>query len=84
MNSINLSQIEKKINLLSRTDQLRLIERILRRWRQRDLKEENSFEQQLTAMAADKEIQRELQKINKEFIVTEMDGLGQYNGNSTR
>jgi len=75
MNSINLSQIEKNINLLSRTDQLRLIERILRRWRQRDLKEENSFEQQLTAMAADKEIQRELQKINKEFIVTEMDGL---------
>ncbi len=78
MNSINLSQIEKNINLLSRTDQLRLIERILRRWRQRDLKESRfnrDFEQQLTAMAADKEIQRELQKINKEFIVTEMDGL---------
>ncbi|MBC8527816.1 MAG: hypothetical protein ISS28_06910 [Candidatus Cloacimonetes bacterium] len=78
MNSINLSQIEKNINLLSRTDQLRLIERILRRWRQKDLKESQfnrDFEQQLTAMAEDKEIQRELQKNNREFIVTEMDGL---------
>ena len=75
MNSINLSQIEKNINLLSRTDQLQLVERIIHRWRQMDLKEENSYEQQLTTMEADIEIQRELQNINKEFTITEIDGL---------
>ncbi|MEA2104056.1 MAG: hypothetical protein U9P79_05360 [Candidatus Cloacimonadota bacterium] len=78
MNSINLSQIEKNINLLSRADQLLLIERIIHRWRQRGIKKSRlnlDFEQQITAMAADNEIQKELQKIHEDFIDTEMDGL---------
>ena len=34
------------------------------------------FKSQLAAMAADPEIQAELQKIDREFGVTESDGLG--------
>ena len=37
--------------------------------------EKNMLDNQLIAMAADPEVQSELNKINKEFLVTELDGL---------
>jgi hypothetical protein len=40
-----------------------------------DISKQNSFDNQLAAMAEDTEIQAELQKINYEFSVTESDGL---------
>jgi hypothetical protein len=71
----NLSQIEENIGLLSREEQLWLIERMIHRLRQGERKEKASLESQLEAMAADPEIQRELQNIDEEFRVTEADGL---------
>jgi len=38
--------------------------------------EQATFERELAAMAADSEIRNELKKIDKEFVVTEADGLG--------
>jgi len=74
MNSPVLSQIEENINQLSLDEQLWLIEQLAHRIR------ENTFEQiawdnQLAAMAADPEIQNELQKIGEEFAFAEADGL---------
>ena len=37
--------------------------------------EQTAFESQLAEMAADPEIRAELQKIDREFAVTETDGL---------
>lgn len=34
------------------------------------------IDNQVAAMAEDKEIRMELEKINREFVVTELDGLG--------
>jgi hypothetical protein len=83
MNGMNLAQIEKNICLLSAAEQLLLIERIIHRLRTKDVEEnehkwehkQDTMETQLAEMAADKEIQVELQKINEEFSVTELDGL---------
>jgi len=36
------------------------------------------FERQLVAMASDSEIRAELQKIEREFVASEIDGLGRY------
>jgi hypothetical protein len=62
--------------MLSRDDQMLLLERIIHRLRKKNIKEKDSLESQLAAMASDGEIQRELQKIDKEFSVAESDGLG--------
>lgn len=71
----NLSQIEHKIIQLSREEQLLLVERIVHHLREENLKEESLLESQLAAMAADQDIQTELQKINEEFTITASDGL---------
>ena len=74
MTSSILSHLEERINQLSIDEQLWLVGRITQRIREHIL-QQNVFDQQLVAMAADPEIQRELQKINDEFAATESDGL---------
>lgn len=75
MNSSGLLQIEIKINQLSQGEQLWLIERIVHRLRKSDKKERSDVDSQLAAMAHDPEIQEEMQNIEKEFALTEANGL---------
>jgi hypothetical protein len=78
MHSPVLSQIEKIIGLLSRDEQLWLIEQLAHRLLEDSMKndrvEQATFEIQLAAMATDPQIRAELQKIDREFAVTEGDG----------
>ena len=74
MNSSVLSQIEESINQLSLDEQLWLIEQLVHRIRENTLKQ-SVWDSQLVAMAADPEIQEELQKIDEEFAVAEANGL---------
>jgi hypothetical protein len=74
MNSSVLSQIEEGINQLSLDEQLWLIEQLAHRIRENTLKQ-SVWDSQLAAMAADSEVQNELQKIDEEFAVAEADGL---------
>jgi hypothetical protein len=76
MSEMSLRQIEKNVAMLSREDQLLLMERIIHLLRKKNIEEDVAIENQLTEMASDKEIQAELRQINEEFIVTEADGLG--------
>lgn len=77
MNSSILSEIENKINQLSREEQLWLIERLAYSLRKSTLKEKDQsiLEYQLATMAHDPEIQNELKKIDEEFALTESNGL---------
>lgn len=75
MNVMNLSQIEKEIDMLPQKDQLFLMERIIHRLRKKNLKNDETIETQLAAMASDIQIQQELKEINREFVQTEADGL---------
>ena len=74
MNLSGLSQIERKISQLSREEQLRLIERIVHRLRKSN-KERVDLDSQLAAMAHDPEIQEEMRRIEKQFALTETNGL---------
>jgi hypothetical protein len=78
MSVMSLTQIESNIGLLSREDQMLLLERIIHRLRKMNIKEKDNLECQLAAMASDGEIQRELLKIDEEFSVAESDGLGKF------
>ena len=69
-----LSRIEESINQLSLDEQLWLIEQLAHRIRENTLKQ-SVWDNQLVAMAADPEIQNELQKIGEEFAFAEADGL---------
>ena len=75
MNASMLSKIEDIFNQLSITEQLWLIQRLVQRIRENVGNKEDLFESQLMAMAADPEIQNELQQIEQEFAFTEIDGL---------
>ncbi len=74
MNLSVLSQVEGRIHQLSLAEQLWLIERLAQRLRAQ-LITQNPFEDALAAMAADPEIQRELECIEEEFAPTAADGL---------
>ena len=75
MNQTMLSQIEDTFNKLSISEQLRLIERLVHQVHQNTLRQTNKFDDQLSLMAADPEIQQELQRIEQEFAYAEADGL---------
>ena len=75
MNASMLSKIEDIFNQLSITEQLWLIQKLVQRIRENMAHKEDLFEAQLAAMAADPEIQNELQQIEQEFAFTETDGL---------
>ena len=74
-----LSQIEKAIDYLSREERLWLIEQLAHRLQEdlmkSDTVEQATFESQLVEMAADPEMRAELRRIDREFAVTEADGL---------
>ncbi len=74
MNMMMLSQLEENIYALSLDEQLWLIERLVQHIRNGMIAKDN-IEMQLRAMADDPEIQKELQLIEAEFVVTETDGL---------
>lgn len=76
MNSSIVVEIDKKIELLPKEQQLWLVEQIARRLREQPPISQDEEERNLAAMAADPEIKRELQKIEEEFTFTEQDGLG--------
>lgn len=70
-----LSEIESDFARLSPEAQLTLLERLVHRARVTVSSRRDTWEADLSAMAADPEIQRELNCINAEFAVTETDGL---------
>jgi hypothetical protein len=74
MNLSALSQIEESIDQLPLAEQLWLIERVAQRIREK-LDAQNTFDQQLAAMAADQEMQQELRRIEEEFAHAAADGL---------
>jgi len=80
MQSATLNQIEKAIDHLSREERLWLIEQLAHRLQEDAMKidavERDAFGNQLAKMAKDPEIQKELQKTDREFVATEVDGLG--------
>jgi hypothetical protein len=75
MSSATLTQLDQHISLLSRDEQLWLIERVIHRLRRSQPQPALNFAEQLQVMARDPEIQQELQAGNAEFLDTEMDGL---------
>jgi hypothetical protein len=75
MDQSTLSQIEDTFSKLPVSEQLWLIERLVHRLHQNSLRQTNDLNNQLTLMAADPEIQTELQKIEQEFSYAEADGL---------
>ena len=74
MNLSILSQIEERIHQLSLAEQLWLMERLAQRLRAQ-LITQTTFDDALATMAADPEIQRELQCIEEEFAPAATDGL---------
>lgn len=70
-----LSQIEDEFARLSTEAQLSLLERLVHRARVAVASRPNTWEADLSAMAADPEMQRELARINTEFSAAEADGL---------
>lgn len=80
MVSLTLLEIERSIYALPPEEQLWLLERIARHLREQTnsttqpSNHQNRLEE-LSAMACDPDIKAELVAINKEFAMTEMDGL---------
>ena len=74
MSEPTLAQLEERITRLPLDEQLRLIERVTQHIRER-LREQRILDSQLVTMAADPEIQAELNRIAQEFAETEADGL---------
>jgi hypothetical protein len=70
-----LTELEERIRFLTVDEQLWLAERLLHHARIRRGATLLDRKQELTTMAADPEIQREIQAIEQEFTSTESDGL---------
>ena len=70
-----LSEIESEFARLSPEAQLTLLERLVHRARVVASGNRDTWEADLSAMAADPEMQRELNHLNAEFATTEADGL---------
>ena len=66
--------LEEKISRLSTDEQMQLIERVSHRMRAVNTSNK-VIDAQLSKMAADPEIQKELREIESEFSPTEGDGL---------
>ena len=75
MNQPVISQIEDTFSKLSVSEQLLLIERLVHQVHKKTLKQSTDLENQLTLMAADPQIQNELERIEEEFAYAEADGL---------
>ena len=70
-----LHEIENEFARLSPEAQLTLLERLVHRARVGLSGRRDTWEADLSAMAADPEMQRELSRLNREFATTEADGL---------
>ena len=75
MDQPTVSQIEESFSQLPISEQLRLIERLVHRVHEKTLMESQELDDQLGLMAADPQIQSELQEIESEFALAESDGL---------
>jgi hypothetical protein len=75
MNEAILSQIEDTFNRLSLSEQLGLIERLVRHVHEQTERQSADLNARLAEMAADPQIQAELAKIEGEFSGAEADGL---------
>lgn len=79
MISLTLLEIERSIRTLSLEEQLWLLERIARQVRERQYIAnkfaDEKISTELAVMASDPDIQVEITAINKEFAVSEIDGL---------
>jgi len=74
MSQSTLSQIEERFSELPLSEQRSLIDRLVRRINQGSEQTEKA-DDQLAQMAADPDIQREMQAIEREFAFAESDGL---------
>ena len=72
----SISEIESQFARLPTEGQLSLLERLVHKLRQNFEAHQESWEAELSAMAADPEMQKELSLINTEFRAAEADGLG--------
>ncbi|MCI0540758.1 MAG: hypothetical protein L0Z50_36630 [Verrucomicrobiales bacterium] len=70
-----LSEIENEFARLSPEAQLTLLERLVHHARVAVSGRRDTWEADLSAMAADPDMRRELNRINAEFVITEADGL---------
>ncbi len=75
--SNKLLEIEQAINSLSLDEQKWLLNRLSEKVKEKSTKllEEYDRENQIEIMANDPEIQIEIALIDREFIITEMDGI---------
>ena len=74
MSEIALNGIEKRIMKLPFDEQERLLRRVTDRLRVRS-DDRTEFKNQLKEMALNEDIQREIREIERDFILTEFDGL---------
>lgn len=76
---MTLTQIEQSIDFLSYDELLHLLDKLVRSLKQKSstkiISSSKVFEQQIARMAADPDVQKEIIEINREFAVTELDGL---------
>ena len=75
MNTAALEKIEAEILQLGLNEQLELIEFLARRVRENAQKSSANMGNELSEMANDPEIQREMREIETEFAGTLLDGL---------
>ena len=75
MSQFTLSQIEERFSKLPISEQRGLIDRLVRRVNEQTSKQNKDVDDQLAQMAADPDIQREVQEIEREFALTDSDGL---------
>ncbi len=75
MSNSMLTQIEDGFKQLSTSEQLWLIERLVHHLHETTVKPRSDLDRQLALMAADPEIQSELEGIERDFSYAEADGL---------
>ena len=75
MSQFTLSQIEERFSKLPISEQRGLIDRLVRRVNEQTSNQNKDVDDQLAQMAADPDIQREVQEIEREFALTDSDGL---------
>jgi hypothetical protein len=70
-------EIQSKFATLSPQSQLTVLEHLVHQLRVTTQETDDAFRADLAAMAADPDIQREITQIEREFRVTENDGLSE-------
>jgi hypothetical protein len=76
-----VNEIESQFAQLPPAIQLSVLERLVHQMRESLGRGQDDWEAGLSAMAADPEMQSELQLIGSEFSATEADGLGEPHAN---